>query len=127
MRSRYAAFAKKEVDYLWRTLHADHDDRARDKAAALRDLRDACTTHRYMGLRVLETRAPDADGVARVLFAAKVFQRGRELSFVELSEFRHDGEGWRYVRGDGAPFKAPLEAVTAEWALREIAAAGTRA
>lgn len=101
-------------------MHADHDDRARPKEEALRDLRDACTQHRYMGLRILETRAPDANGVARVLFAAKVFERGREMSFVELSEFRHDGEGWRYVRGDGAPFRGALEALSAQSALREI-------
>jgi uncharacterized protein YchJ len=36
----------------------------------------------------------------RVTFAARVFRKGRDLSFVERSEFLRDGDGWRYVRGD---------------------------
>jgi SEC-C motif domain protein len=102
MRSRYAAFALKEVDYLWRTLHRDHRDRARLAEDVLRELRDACSANRYMGLRILETEEADAHGVARVMFAARVFRKGCDLSFVERSEFLHDGEGWRYLRGDAA-------------------------
>jgi SEC-C motif-containing protein len=56
-----------------------------------------------MGLDVLDAREADAHGVARVLFAAKVFHKGKDLSFVELSEFLHDGTGWRYLRGDALP------------------------
>jgi SEC-C motif-containing protein len=69
----------------------------------LRELRDACSANRYMGLRVLETHGADAQGVARVIFAARVLRRGRDLSFVECSEFLHDGKGWRYLRGDALP------------------------
>jgi SEC-C motif-containing protein len=101
MRSRYAAFALKDVDYLWRTLHRDHDDRTRPEAQVRRDLGDACAKNRYMGLRVLDAREPDAQGVARVLFAARVFHKGREVSFVECSEFSRDADGWRYLGGEG--------------------------
>jgi SEC-C motif-containing protein len=100
MRSRYAAFALKEVDYLWRTLHVDHPDRARPAEDVLRELRDACSANRYMGLRILETEEPDAKGLAHVMFAARVFRKGHDLSFVERSEFLRDREGWRYLRGD---------------------------
>jgi SEC-C motif-containing protein len=103
MRSRYAAFALKEVDYLLRTLHADHPDRDRPAVDVLRELRDACRTNRYMALRILDTQEADPLGVARVVFSAKVFRRGHDLSFVERSEFLHDGEGWRYVRGEVVP------------------------
>lgn len=103
MRSRYAAFVLKEVDYLWRTLHADHPDRDRPAADVLRELRDACSANRYMSLRVLETQEPDAHGVARVTFTARVFRKGRDLSFVERSEFLHDGHGWRYRYGEVTP------------------------
>jgi SEC-C motif-containing protein len=34
-----------------------------------------------------------------VRFRVKVFQKGKDVSFEELSEFAHDGVGWRYVRG----------------------------
>jgi SEC-C motif-containing protein len=102
MRSRYAAFATKEIEYLWRTLDPEHDDRARPKDEVLRELRAACATHKYMGLRIVDAAPADVAGIARVLFAARVFERGKDRSFVELSEFRHDGAGWRYLRGDGA-------------------------
>lgn len=111
MRSRYAAFVKKDTGYLWRTLHADHDDRARPEAEVLRELRDACGANRYRGLHVLDAKPADRDGIARVLFAAKVFHKGRDVSFLELSEFAMDGSGteakaWRYLRGDGRPLAA---------------------
>ena len=40
---------------------------------------------------------------AQVLFCARVFERGRDRSFVELSDFAHDGAGWRYLAGSAAP------------------------
>jgi SEC-C motif domain protein len=101
MRSRYAAFATKNVDYLWRTLHTGHDDRARPEEQVRHELRDACNANRYLALRVLDAQGPDGDGVARVLFAVRAFHRGREISFVECSAFAREGEGWRYVGGDG--------------------------
>src|SRR5579862_853704 len=101
MRSRYAAFATKDVDYLWRTLHSQHVDRGRGEAEVKGQLRDACRENRYLGLRVIEAREVASDGIARVLFAARVFRRGRELSFVELSEFAREDGGWKYLRGDG--------------------------
>jgi SEC-C motif-containing protein len=102
MRSRFAAFALKDADYLVRTLHRDHDDQSRPRPQVLKDIRDACANNRYLGLRVLDARGPDARGLAQVLFAAKVFSRGRELSFIECSDFLHDGAGWRYLGGEGA-------------------------
>lgn len=98
MRSRYSAFALGEVDYLWRTLHPEHPDRARPEAEVTRELRHSCATFKYPGLTVLEHR-PGPEGVAQVLFLARVFERGKERSFVERSDFRHDGSGWRYVGG----------------------------
>ena len=103
MRSRYTAFARAEPDYLWRTLHQDHPDRARDHAEVTRALRETIRSFKYMGLTILQTRAPGADGIARVLFWARIFDKGRERSFVELSDFAHDGEGWRYLAGETLP------------------------
>jgi SEC-C motif-containing protein len=116
MRSRYAAFVRKEVSYLWRTLHSDHDDRARPEAEVLRELREACSSNRYRGLHVLDKSPADRDGIARVLFAAKVFRKGRDVSFVELSEFAAEASGagvgnaWRYLRGDGRSVAASAAA-----------------
>ncbi len=101
MRSRYSAFALKRVEYLLKTLHPDHPDRAAPEAAVLASLRRSATEHRYMGLEILDRAAPDEAGIARVLFLAKVFLKGRDVSFVECSDFTRDGVGWRYLAGVG--------------------------
>ncbi len=103
MRSRYAAYARGDADYLWKTLHPDHEDRARPRDVVLREMRDAFRQFRYMGLRVLDHSPPDADGLARVLFLARVFEKGRNRTFVERSDFFHDGTGWRYHSGATIP------------------------
>ena len=103
MRSRYAAFAKKDAAYLWRTLHPDHEDRGRAEADVLRQIRASAGTLRYMGLTILDRRAPDREGIAQVLFLARVFDKGQDRSFVELSDFAHDGDGWRYLGGEPVP------------------------
>jgi SEC-C motif-containing protein len=99
MRSRYSAFALRDVDYLWRTLHPEHPDRARPRDEVLRELRAVASGHQYPRLHVLDRRPPDASGTAQVLFYARIFERGKDRSFVERSDFRHDGTGWRYLSG----------------------------
>ncbi len=104
MRSRFAAFARGEVAWLWASLHPDHDDRAESRDDVLTHLREGLARGvRYEALTILDTRAPDAEGVARVLFHARIQGGGRDLSFVELSSFVHDGEGWRYLFGVPVP------------------------
>lgn len=100
MRSRYAAYAVADVAYLWRTLHPSHVDKQRAERDVIAELRRWCRAARFMGLQVLDTRAADDDGVALVLFHARVFVAGSNKSFMECSRFRHDGGGWRYVDGD---------------------------
>jgi SEC-C motif domain protein len=93
MRSRFSAFARGEWDYLWRTLHPEHPDRAAPKEETLRAMKRASASYKYMRLRIL-----DAKG-AQVLFRASVFEKGKDRSFLELSTFAHDGVGWRYLSG----------------------------
>jgi SEC-C motif-containing protein len=100
MRSRFAAFARGAVEWLWSSLHPDHDDRAEPRETVLAHLRSGLAQGlRYEALAILDTRPPDAEGVAQVLFHATVRAKGRDLSFVELSSFAHDGSGWRYLFG----------------------------
>jgi SEC-C motif-containing protein len=103
MRSRYAAYAKREIAYLIKTLDAAHEDRKVPEAELQGLLAAAARNQRYMGLTILDHRGPNAAGIAEVLFLAKVFERGRDFSFVERSEFTHDGTGWRYRRGEPVP------------------------
>lgn len=103
MRSRFAAFARGEAAYLWRTLHGSHPDRAgeeREYTAGLRRMRQAM---KFVRLRVLDH---DAD---RVLFHAEIYEGGKERSFLELSTFERDpeaGNAWRYARGQLRAVKA---------------------
>ncbi|XXZ47267.1 YchJ family metal-binding protein [Sorangium sp. So ce327] len=101
MRSRYAAFAVGDTAYLWRTLHMGHIDRGRDRDQVLRELKVTIHHHRYRGLQILDSL--QSGDSASVLFLAKIFEAGVDRSFVELSDFLHDGEGWRYLHGVAIP------------------------
>jgi len=101
MRSRYAAFVRSDGAYLWRTLHADHDDRAQGSEQALDEsLAKQKGKVMYRGLTILEVTPPDVDGAATVTFRASIRARGRDASFTERSTFVHDGMGWRYLCGE---------------------------
>jgi SEC-C motif-containing protein len=106
MRSRYGAFTRGDEAYLVRTLHPDHADLETGEDSLRRSLRDTFRRYRYLGLRVLDHRPAGADGLAEVLFHARVREGARDRSFVERSYFAHDGVGWRYLAGDLLPAAA---------------------
>ncbi|MFP2925190.1 YchJ family protein [Pyxidicoccus sp. 3LG] len=115
MRSRYSAFAQRDAAYLWKTLHPDHPYRSRPQDEVLRELRAFAQGHQFPKLVVMDRRPPDEAGTAQVLFFAKVFEKGKEQSFVERSDFRHDGTGWRYLSGvtlEPKDLRGPPEALT---------------
>jgi SEC-C motif-containing protein len=103
MRSRFSAFARKDAEYLWKTLHPGHADRARPKEEVIKSIKRSAASLRYMRLSVLDSEEPDEEGTARVLFVAEVFEKGRDLTFMELSRFQRTNEGWRYLDGKLAP------------------------
>lgn len=107
MRSRYAAFARGEHAYLRRTLHPDHEDHAEPEARYLASLVATTQRLRFVELRVLDALEAERDGLAEVLFLARVVERrgGRDVSFVERSVFAHDGVGWRYLYGEPTPLR----------------------
>ena len=100
MRSRYSAFALGLGSYLVETLAANHPDRGRPAAELARELGRAHLTQRYMGLAIFPAR-PD-----EVLFHARIFVQGRDHSFVELSSFVREADGWRYAAGELLPATA---------------------
>jgi SEC-C motif-containing protein len=107
----------KDIPYLWRTLHPAHPDRARPQQEVWADLRESCSTVRYRGLQILEERPPAAPGEpSQVLFLARIFVKGSDRSFVELSDFLPDeGEAYGYVGGIGvSAAKVPLKGLTIE-------------
>lgn len=98
VRSRFSAFALGEGAYLVRTLHPAADARAaREEDDLARELSRAHRSARYRALIVHDVEVTGTR--ARVLFTARVFERGRDRSFVELSRFERTSEGWRYLDG----------------------------
>lgn len=94
MRSRYAAFARKQVDYLLATSHPELIARHGGLAAFRRDLLRTCEEHRYPGLSVLAHREDGDQG--EVEFRARVFRKGADLSFTERSLFFREEGRWLY-------------------------------
>jgi SEC-C motif domain protein len=105
MRSRYAAFALGLGEYLVRTLAADHPDRGLPHAAFVQELSRAHERKRFMGLRILH--AVTSGSAGEVMFHARIFEKGADQSFVELSQFARESGGWRYRSGIVIP-KADL-------------------
>ncbi len=92
MRSRYAAFALGLDAYLARTLVRDHPHQGTAPPPP---------HFRYLGLRILFAEDDE------VLFLARIFDRGVDRSFAELSRFvkepsdlPNEGMVWRYADGD---------------------------
>ena len=114
MRSRYAAYALGLGEYLVRTLAEGHDYLALPRAELVRVLSEAPHLQRFMGLRILHDPEPHGDE-GEVMFFARVFEKGVEVSFVELSRFVREGNAWRYASGILVPkadLPADLEALT---------------
>jgi SEC-C motif-containing protein len=101
MRSRYAAFALGLGEYLVRTLSADHADRQLPQAAFVQELRRAHERQRFLGLRILHASADGDEG--EVLFHARIFAKGVDGSFAELSHFVREAGAWRYASGVVVP------------------------
>lgn len=108
MRSRFSAFALGRGAYLWRTLHPDNPLRARPKHDVIRELSRARQSVRYQGLTIHDATVEGDAG--RVLFTARVFEKGRDRSFVELSDFVRAGGGWRYRDGLTVPAEGAVTA-----------------
>ena len=113
MRSRFAAFALGFGEYLERTLSSDHADREVPRDDLVRELSLARQRQRFMGLRILHEAQTGTEG--EVMFFARIFERGVDRSFVELSQFVREGGAWRYASGVLVPkadLPADLEALT---------------
>jgi SEC-C motif-containing protein len=94
MRSRYSGFALGLGEHLLRTLASTHPDRAHQAEHFAR----ARDSQRFAGLRILETSAEGDRGM--VYFAARIYDRGRDVSFSERSRFVREGGAWKYESGE---------------------------
>lgn len=84
MRSRYAAFALGLGDYLDETLSNAHPDKGSGMGRS---------PQRFLGLSILHASEDE------VLFYARIFEKGRDVSFAELSTFVREDGRIRYASG----------------------------
>jgi SEC-C motif-containing protein len=93
MRSRYAAFALGLGEYLVDTLATSHPDRQLPREELVAELSHAKDRQRFLGLRIVRAEGDE------VLFEARIFERGQDRSFAELSTFVREDGRWRYASG----------------------------
>ncbi len=93
MRSRWSAFSLGLGAYLFDTLASTHPDHATPRDLAIRELSAARHRQRFLRLTILDA------GTDAVLFHAKIFEKGKDRSFAELSQFVREGGEWRYASG----------------------------
>ena len=80
-----------------RTLSESHADFALPHDELARTLARAKEKQRFTGLRILHASA--SEGRGEVLFFARIFERGQDRSFAELSDFVRENGSWRYASG----------------------------
>jgi SEC-C motif domain protein len=97
MRSRFAAFALGLGPYLVRTLARSHADLALPREALERELSRTRERQRFLGLEIVFTSVSGDRG--EVLFYARIFEKGADRSFVELSQFVREDAVWGYASG----------------------------
>ncbi len=100
MRSRYAAFATGQVDYLILTTHPENPGYWSNLEGWRTALRTYCSQTRFEGLTVLKEELDPLGQKAWVTFRVVLFQGKEDGSFEERSLFERDGKDWKYVRGD---------------------------
>ncbi|MFK7991026.1 MAG: YchJ family protein [Sandaracinaceae bacterium] len=96
VRARFSAFALGEGAFLLATVAKAHPLTTRPKADVVRELSQAHKTLRYRAVEIRDERVDGAS--AQVLFCARVFEKGKDRSFVELSNFVRE-QGWVYADG----------------------------
>jgi SEC-C motif-containing protein len=95
MRSRYSAFAKGDIDYLYETLTPEQRGDFDRPATS-----DWATKSEWRGLDILATeQGLEGDPVGSVSFVAHFIRDGKPLTHREKSLFRRDAEGrWMFAQ-----------------------------
>lgn len=93
MRSRYAAYAVGEADYILATTDPTGPHFQEDRERWLEEVRGFCASTHFEALEVL---AAEQDWVS---FRATLSQSGRDTSFSERSTFRRVDDRWVYHSG----------------------------
>lgn len=96
MRSRYAAYVKKEIPYLQATLHPGHRKDYDEKST-----REWAESAQWHSLQIIRTEAgsPD-DNEGTVEFIASFTQGGKKVEHHEAASFKREDGQWYFVNGE---------------------------
>lgn len=106
MRSRYSAYANKEIAYLFESLHpghrSDYDEKSTSAWAESSEWRE---------LRILNTTGGNPDDTeGTVEFIAVYTEKGIKKEHHETASFSKDNGKWYFVTGEGVPPKQFIRA-----------------
>ena len=101
MRSRYSAYVRGEVGYLFTSLHPDH--RADFDEKATRAWAENADWHKLEILGTSGGGPEDTEGT--VEFAASYTEKGIRRDHHEVSAFRKQAGTWYFVSGEAVPAK----------------------
>lgn len=96
MRSRYTAYALKNVDYIIRTLHPAHPDSKIPIPTRRKQLAAFCENTRFEKLEILAVEEGEME--ATVTFRAHLKQKEQDVSFTEKSLFEKVNGHWLYKK-----------------------------
>lgn len=99
MRSRYSAYAMKEIDFLRTSLHPDQQSGFDEKST--REWAERSEWHSLAIIATSDGRAEDADG--RVEFMATFTDGGTRREHHERASFRKEDGRWYFVDGEVLP------------------------
>ncbi len=104
MRSRYAAFARGEIDYLVRTIPL-LDRKGFDKKGSAEWSRSS----EWTGLEIVSAKDNAGGKKASVEFIASFSQNGNDYTHHEIARFDRVGDRWFYVDGRVLPTETEAE------------------
>jgi SEC-C motif-containing protein len=101
MRARYSAYVKKEIEYIFTSLHPDHRSDYDEKST--RTWADSADWHK---LEILETAGGGPEErEGQVEFIASYTENGIKKEHHEMATFKKEAESWYFVSGEPVPPK----------------------
>jgi len=101
MRSRYSAYAKHEIDHLFKSYHPD-----RRKIFDRKAIQEFSITPKWLGLEIIETTDGQENDIwGQVEFIARFKIKNASQFMHEKSNFQKIDDDWFYVDGISMPIK----------------------
>ncbi|MGA8165505.1 MAG: YchJ family metal-binding protein [Waddliaceae bacterium] len=97
MRSRFAAYAVQDADYIIKTTHPKNPGFKKDLAGWKKEILRFTKRTDFLGLTIADFA--DGDTRAAVTFHAELRQTDKDASFTEKSYFEKVNEKWLYRDG----------------------------